>query len=111
MLASAVKWNSLAGTEVLQIGVNLAANRVRGGSNSALNSAPLLYGKNATAHKVTGGIVLTSKGDFDLVGEGLDGQRNIAVTFVSIRTRIHIPDRRVLGGHGSILLQNKKGHK
>ena len=111
MLASPVKRNSLAGTEVLQIGVNLAANRVRGGSNSALHGAPLLYGKNATANEVTGGIVLTSKGDFDLVREGLDGQRNIAVTFVSIRTRIHIPDRRVLGGHGSILLQNKKGHK
>jgi hypothetical protein len=106
--ASAVKRNSLAGTEVLQIGVNLAANRVRGGSNSALDSAPLLYGQNATAHKVTGGSVLTSKGDFDPVREGLDRQRNIAVAFVLIRTRIHIPDRRVLGGHGPILLQNKK---
>jgi hypothetical protein len=61
-----------------------------------------------TSHKVTGGIVLTGKGDFDPVREGLDRQCNIAVTFVSIRTRVHIPDRRVHGRHGSILLQNKR---
>ncbi len=82
VLASAVKRNSLAGTEVLRIGVNLAANRVRGGSDRALESAPLLYGQIATAHKVTGGIVLTGKGNFDPVREGLDRKRNISVTFV-----------------------------
>ena len=84
-------------TEVLQIGVNLAANRMRGGSNRALDRAPLLYGQNATAHEVTGGIVLTGTGDFDLIREGLDRKYNVAVTFVSIRTRIHIPAKWVLG--------------
>ncbi len=72
------------------------------------DSDPLLDGQNATANKMAGTGMLTSQCDFDPVLGGLDRERNIAVTgrFVSLWTMIHIPDRRIFDGHGSILLQH-----
>ena len=68
LLASTFKRNSLPGAEVLQVGVNLATDRMRGGSDST----PLLDGQNAAAACMAGGIMFSGQRDFKPVRVRLD---------------------------------------
>ncbi len=68
-LASTVKRNSLAGAEVLQVGVNLATDRMRGGSDRPLDSTPLLDGQNTAAVCMAGGSMFSGQRNFNLVRE------------------------------------------
>ncbi len=70
-LASTVKRNSLAGAEVLQVGVNLATDRMREGSDSPLDCTPLLDGQNTVAACMAGGSMFSGQRNFNVIRERL----------------------------------------
>ncbi len=107
-VAFTVKRNSLAGAEVLHVGVNLATNQKQGGSDRPLDSTPSLDGQNNADAGMAGGSMFSSQCDFKLACVRLDRKRTITAAFEPIRTGKHIMHQRVSFGHESILLQNAK---
>ncbi len=71
-------------------GVKLATNRMRGGSDSPLDSTPQLDGQNTAAECMVGGSIISGQRNFNLVRVRLDLWRTMAAAFVQIRKVIHI---------------------
>jgi hypothetical protein len=79
-----------------------------GGSDSPLDSTPLLDGQNTPAGRMAGGSMFSSQRDFNLVCIRLDSKHSKAAAFELMWTRKDITHKLVPFGHGSVLLQNAK---